>query len=59
MLTDCPFRCTNEDFYVALGSSMCLAFGLGRWWSVKASFILFGKEPSLCQKFPDLAPASG
>ena len=35
-------RCTNGDFYVALGSSMGLALLVweGRW-SVKAAFILF------------------
>ena len=35
------FRCTNGDFYVVLGSSMVGTFGLGRWWSVKAGFVLF------------------
>ena len=35
-------------FYVALGSSMSLAcLVLGRWWSVKAGFILFGNVSSL------------
>ena len=36
------FRCTNKDFYVALGSSMGLTLLVweGRW-SVKAGFILF------------------
>ena len=33
-------------------------FGLSRWWSVKAGFILFGNEPSLGQKISDPAPAS-
>ena len=35
------FRCTNGDFYVALGSSKCLALlvWVGKW-SVKAGFIL-------------------
>ena len=35
-------RCSNGDFYVALGSSMGLALSVweGRW-SVKAGFILF------------------
>ena len=37
------FRCANEDFYVALGSSMGLALlvWVGGLWSVKAGFILF------------------
>ena len=37
------FRYTNGDFYVALGSSMGLALlvWVGRWWSVKAGFIVF------------------
>ena len=35
-------RCSNGDFYVALGSSMGFGtFGLGRWWSDKAGFMLF------------------
>ena len=36
------FRWPNGDFYVALGSSMGLALLVwGRWWSVKAGFIIF------------------
>ena len=36
------FRCTNRDFYVALGSSAGFGtFGLGRWWSVKSGFYTF------------------
>ena len=34
--TATTFRCTNTDFYVLLD------FGLGRCWSVKGGFILFG-----------------
>ena len=43
------FRCTNGDFYVALGSSMGLALSVrvGRW-SVKAGFIHFSDNLRSC-----------
>ena len=50
-----PFRCTNRDFYVALGSSMSLALlvcvGGGL---LKLVLYFFGNEPSLCRKSSNL-----
>ena len=51
MLTDMTFRCTNGDFYVALGSSMGLAFLV--WVGdrlLKRVFYFFGNVSSLGQK---------
>ena len=45
------FRCTNGDFYVALGSSMGLALLV--WVGgglLKQLLYFFGNEPSLCRK---------
>ena len=45
------FRCTNENFYVALGSSMSLALLV--WVGgglLKRVLYFFGNEPSLGQK---------
>ena len=45
------FRCTNGDFYVALGSSMSLALLV--WIGgglLKQVLKIFGNEPSLVQK---------
>ena len=50
-----PFRCTNEDFYVALGSSRGLALLV--WVGcdlLKRVLSFFGNEPSLGQKSPIL-----
>ena len=49
------FRCANEDFYVALGSSMGLALLV--WVGgglLKRVLYFFGNEPSLGRKFPVL-----
>ena len=54
-MTSFSFRCTDGDFYVALGSSMGLALSV--WVGgglVKRVFYFFGNEPSLGQKFPIL-----
>ena len=54
-----PFRCTNGDFYVALGSSRGLALFV--WVGgglLKRVLYFFGNEPSLGQKISDPAPAS-
>ena len=55
---NCPiktFRCTNRDFYVALGSSMGLALLV--WVGgglLKRVLYFFGNEPSLGRKSPIL-----
>ena len=49
------FRCTNGDFYVALGSSMGLALLV--WVGgglLKRVLYFFGNEPSLGRKSPIL-----
>ena len=49
------FRCTNGDFYVALGSSMGLALLV--WVGgglLKRILYFFGNEPSLGRKSPIL-----
>ena len=54
-LTHTSFRCTNGDFYVALGSSMGLALLV--WVGgglLKRVLYFFGKEPSLGRKSPSL-----
>ena len=53
---NCPFRCANGGFYVALGSSMGLALlvWVDRWWSAKVGLYFFGNEPSLGRKSPIL-----
>ena len=49
------FRCTNGEFYVALGSSMRLALLVWVGGSLlKRVFYFFGNEPSLSQKSPTL-----
>ena len=53
--TELLFRCTNGDFYVALGSSMGLALLV--WVGgglLKRVLYVFGNEPSLGQKSPIL-----
>ena len=53
------FRCTNEGFYVALGSSMSLALLVWRGGGLlKRVLYFFGNEPSLGQKISDPTPAS-
>ena len=44
------FRCTNENFYVALGSSMSLALLVWGGGLLKRDLYSFGDEPSLGQK---------
>ena len=46
------FRCTNKDFYVALGSSMGLAVLV--WVGGGLFYAFFGNKPSLGQKSPIL-----
>ena len=49
------FRCTNKDFYVALGTSMGSAIMV--WVGgglLKRVLYFFGKEPSLGRKSPIL-----
>ena len=49
------FKYTNGDFYVALGSSMCLALLV--WVGgglLKRILYFFGNEPSLGRKSPIL-----
>ena len=51
----CSFRCANEDFYVALGFSMCLTFLV--WIGggpLKRVLYFIGNESS----FSNAAPAS-
>ena len=53
------FRCTNGDFYVALGSSMGLALLV--WVGgglLRPVLYCFSNEPSLGRKFPALTPKS-
>ena len=52
-MTSFSFRCTDGDFYVALGSSMGLALLV---WVGGGLLILyfFGNEPSLGRKSPIL-----
>ena len=53
--TRVAFRCTNGDFYVALGSSMGLALSV--WVGsglLKRVLYFFGDEPSLGRKSPIL-----
>ena len=55
LVNDISIRCTNGDFYVALGSSMGLALLV--WVGgglLKLVLYFFGNEPSLGRKSPIL-----